>query len=415
MKRLTELLAICLIAFLFVPGIADAKKKKKKEKAQRGELFFKISNEAGEMLEGVDVAVTAASNPEMKLQGKSDKDGTLMFEIEKPEGAYLVNFQGAGYADFETEISLNAGDRQEIVISLLDAAQGQLQDALRLYNAGVEAFNATDFALAREKFGTALELDPNLSQAQMGLANAATQTKDWAAAAEAAEAFLKSEPGDEGAMTIAYAAHRELGNTERMEELRGILGQTDLAPSLAIQAYNEGVVALQSGDTEGAITKFADAQTLNPEMKEVYPTLSTLYYNAQRYEESMAMVEKLLELDPANAQAQRVRFLVHDALGEAEQANAAIDAYFEADPKGAAEILYQRADLDFRDGNLDAAKQNLDRILKADPEMPRAHYTMGLIYMQSDTSKAREHLEKFIELSPEDPEVASAKEMLSYI
>ena len=40
---------------------------------------------------------------------------------------------------------------------------------------------------------------------------------------------------------------------------------------------------------------------------------------------------------------------------------------------------------------------------------------LGLVYVNTgDSAKAKEHLQKFIDLAPDDPEVATAKQMLDY-
>jgi regulator of sirC expression with transglutaminase-like and TPR domain len=37
------------------------------------------------------------------------------------------------------------------------------------------------------------------------------------------------------------------------------------------------------------------------------------------------------------------------------------------------------------------------------------------LVQQGDNAGARQHFERFIELAPDDPEVATAREMLSYL
>ena len=89
-------------------------------------------------------------------------------------------------------------------------------------------------------------------------------------------------------------------------------------------------------------------------------------------------------------------------------------SYIELDRAAAADLLYQRADLDFRDNQPELARAALLKVLELDPDMARAHYTLGKVYASTDTAKAKEHLQKFIELAPEDPEVETAKAMISY-
>ena len=214
---------------------------------------------------------------------------------------------------------------------------------------------------------------------------------------------------------LAYEAYQKLGDQAKLDQLRAALVGTDLAPQLAIQAYNEGAVADQKGDFDTAIERFSTALDFNPDLLEAHSGLATVHYRAQRFDEALAEVEKLLAGKPENAQGQRLRCLIQEGRGDRQASDAAMEAYIAVDPKGAADLLYKRADLDFRGGDPTLARKSLLRVLELDPEMPRAHYTLGKIYLSSDTAKARHHLQKFIELAPDDPEVAAAKEMLSYL
>jgi tetratricopeptide (TPR) repeat protein len=56
-----------------------------------------------------------------------------------------------------------------------------------------------------------------------------------------------------------------------------------------------------------------------------------------------------------------------------------------------------------------------ERVAHADPNHPRAHYMLGLCYVNSgDLPRAKEHLQTFIRLAPKDKEAATAEEMIKY-
>jgi Tfp pilus assembly protein PilF len=55
-------------------------------------------------------------------------------------------------------------------------------------------------------------------------------------------------------------------------------------------------------------------------------------------------------------------------------------------------------------------------VLEIDPSVARAFYYLGLCYVSAGKPElARENLQKFIAMAPDDPEVANAKEMLGYL
>ena len=398
---------LVLLAVLLVASPALGKRKSK-----QGEINGRVMTQTGETLSGVAVKVTGADFEE---QTTSDRKGEFKVEIPGATGSYMVHLSLEGYTDFEAAIDLEVGDQQNIDFRLIDEATGRKQQAVEAYNAGVRAFNAGEKDEALARFTDASTLDPELPQPLLGLADLHIEAERFAEAAAAAERYLALQPDDVNATRLAYEAYVGLGDEEKASALRSALGGSAQAGGLAIQAYNEGAVATQQGDLATAVARFEAALELDPELAQAWAGLASVYYNQENYSKALEAADTLLAMDSESVQGRRVRFLVQDALNNDPAAfNSAFDAYAEVDAAGAVDVLYQRADLDFRAGEMATAQKALQKILALQPDFPRAHYTLGLTYAQSDTAKAREHLERFIELAPDDPEVEMAQSMLSY-
>lgn len=406
-----RIVAAVLMFVLAAPADLHAAKKKKK-KPEHGVLAGTVMNQAGEILAGVDVAVSLEAAG-FAADAVTDKEGS--FSIDVPaEGEYLLRLTKQEYAPFETPVFLALGEQQAIQVKLLDAAAGQRSAAIASYNAGAKAYEARDMTAAKEHFLAATAADPSLAEPFLVLADIYLVEEAYAEAAAAAETYLTLKPGDQKGQMLAYDAYQELGNKAKLEELRGVLGNTEVAPQLAIKSFNEGAMADQKGDTQTAIAKFREALDLDSNLLQAHAGLATVYYRAEQYDEALMSVEELLAGKPDDAQGHRLRFLIQEAFGDRKASDEAMASYIEVDPKGASTLLFKRADLDFRANELDLARATLLQVLELDPEMARAHYTLGKVYASTDTAKAKEHLQKFIDMAPDDPEVASAKEMLSY-
>jgi tetratricopeptide (TPR) repeat protein len=62
------------------------------------------------------------------------------------------------------------------------------------------------------------------------------------------------------------------------------------------------------------------------------------------------------------------------------------------------------------------AKEKFGKVLEVDPNYALAHYYLGLINVGLGASaEAKAHLERFLELAPNDQEAKSAREMLGYL
>ena len=92
-----------------------------------------------------------------------------------------------------------------------------------------------------------------------------------------------------------------------------------------------------------------------------------------------------------------------------------LQAFAKQKPTGAAELLWRRAELDFEAGDLEAARRGLLQAVELSPDLARAHYRLGLIYSSSDVGKAKEHLRRFLDLTPDDPDADAARQLIELL
>ncbi len=60
------------------------------------------------------------------------------------------------------------------------------------------------------------------------------------------------------------------------------------------------------------------------------------------------------------------------------------------------------------------ATKVFEGLLQTDPNNARAHYMLGLCYTNAgDLARAKEHLETFVKLAPNDPDAQNARQMLA--
>ena len=78
--------------------------------------------------------------------------------------------------------------------------------------------------------------------------------------------------------------------------------------------------------------------------------------------------------------------------------------------------LYKQGVAVFNAGQIDDARALFDRVLELDPDHAHSHYMLGMCFVNTgDNAQALEHLEKFLELDPENPDAATAREMVNYL
>ena len=378
--------------------------------ARKGTVTGTVTGSDDEPLAGVEITLEAADG----TRAAATTDARGKFSVKVPAGEYVVALERAGYAPFESPLSVAAGGRQVITAELLDAATGRRSAAAQQYNAAAAALEAGDRAAAKAGFLAAVETDATLLEPRQVLADMYRDEGSWAEAAAAAEQVLAARPDDRQMQAIAYEAYRQLGDADKVTAMRRSLGADPaLAPKLAVHAFNEGAIADGNGDAATAAARFREAIELDAGLAVAHFGLATLEFLAKRYDAAAAALAAGLTLEPASAPGRRLAYLVARARDDAREAAAAFDAYAEVDAAGAVEILFRRAEGDFRNGDVGPARRDLKRVVELQPDHAAAHHLLGLAWVTGDLALARTHLRRFLELAPEDPEAEVVREILA--
>jgi tetratricopeptide (TPR) repeat protein len=190
----------------------------------------------------------------------------------------------------------------------------------------------------------------------------------------------------------------------------------------AILAYNEGVGALKAGNVAGAVPSLEKAASLNPKLPEAQVALAEAYLEQKRYGDALAAADRFLALKPNDAEGLRARYDALKGAGDNDKAREALDALAAADPKSpdAAVRYFNEGAERARTGKLEDAAVFFEKVVQiapADPKFAKAHYVLGLTYAKDDAKKAqaKEQLNTFLQMAPNDPDAATAKEMLAYL
>jgi tetratricopeptide (TPR) repeat protein len=413
MKKLASfLLAAALMA---APGFAqDGGKKEEKKNDKPAVITARVVDAKKKPAASAKVKIKSLDGA-VVAEAVTDKKGEFQVKITAPAGDYLVAIDAADAAPFEDKILLEPGKEQRVEVKLLSVEEGAKNVAIRLYNEAADSFRKQDWATAKVKFTEALATAPDMPEPRLGLADIALTEGNTAEAIVQVEAFLKVKPDDVQGKKLAYSAYLRAGQQEKAKAISAELGDSKLNAGLAIDYYNQGALASQKGDFQTAVTKFKEATDLDPNLAEAWAGMGSVHYNQGNFAEALVNADKALALKPALPAAMRSKFLALDGLGRKEEAGKAWDAYAPIDKKGALDLLVRSAEADFKNNDLKAAEASLLRVLALDPEDAQAHLQIGLVYAGTNPAKAKEHLQKFIKLAPDHPEVPTAKDILSFL
>ena len=184
----------------------------------------------------------------------------------------------------------------------------------------------------------------------------------------------------------------------------------------AVLFYNDGVEALKIGQIDVAKRQFEAALEADPQLTAAMVALGRISLAEGDLAAAAAHADNAITLEPDNFNALLIGYEAYSGIGEEEKAAETFTRLAAGDPKRVAKLFYDSGVKSFNSGAAAAAIQSFERALEADPEMAKAHFHLGIAQVNAGaTEQAKEHLRLFLELAPDDPEAATATEMLGYL
>ena len=279
---------------------------------------------------------------------------------------------------YQTYVYTRAGDLERARKSAAAALDLRPDDVATLLRAGDLALLAQDVTRAEAAYSAALDAAPDSSAARFGLGRVASARGDHAGAAERFASALSGQP--EGTIVHYHLGleYRALGDLDRAREELAKNGRVEIV-------FEDPFIAALSDLSESRETTFAAG-------------IEAL--ERGRNDEAIAAFERVLELDPKDAQAQynlaRAQIETNDLERAESHLRAAIDVwpeFFDAHLNLA--ILLGRT------GRSGEAAEHVERAVKIDPEhVPTRLLHARVLSQRGDQAAAALELAEVLRLDP---------------
>jgi len=178
-----------------------------------------------------------------------------------------------------------------------------------------------------------------------------------------------------------------------------------------------GDAKADEGDFAGARAEYEKAlgQLEESDHPVVLSSIAVTYLNEGNIDQAKATLERSLALDPSYVPSLKSMCAIVAAEGNLEQAEELL-AQIPDDEVMHPTTLMNMGLANFNLGNMEEAKVYMDRAIRDYPDVGTAYYYRGLIDLNlGDTAAAKSDFEKYLELEPDSPQAAEAKEYLSYL
>lgn len=271
-------------------------------------------------LNKVKITLTSPDRTDLKKEYRTNKKGESKFMIAMEIKNVHFILEKEGYQTFEQTIdvrtmrSSQAALKYEGTFTLYrsdelspqqETARKEVYDeALPLFNAGIELFGAEQFSEAAEQFEKALVVKPDFLEALENLAVSYFRAEQYEKAIEAAQKALDIKPDAYQMLKTISVAYSALGDEESASAYLEKMKKLPDAQFSAEELFNMGVTAANQGNDKEAQTLFERSVELKPDFSLGHYQLGMCYFRLQSFEEAKKELNKYLELDPDGEHAQ---------------------------------------------------------------------------------------------------------------
>jgi Tfp pilus assembly protein PilF len=429
-------------ALLLLPAVATAA-----HAIGQGRVLGTVVDAGGAPLAAVKVIITSPDMATYRLEKATDGRGQFNAIILDAARQYRIRFEKAGYETLEEPLKPKIEDTLKATYTLQTLAEpaagaapasagvapaggsapgtgagsagisgGEAKarnEAVLAYNAGVTALKAKDVPGAIASFEQAAALEPKLATAHAVLADLYLDRHRPADAVAAADRALALEPGKARVMLVRYQALRALGDKALAAQALDALAAhpaPDVARDIAVFLYNDAADASRDKNLDLAVNGLKRAIDVDRTLEPAYGALANIYLARQSYADALAVADRWVAVAPQSLQALQLRAEVLAKMKDprAKEAKAAMDS-----AKGDASNPLNHGIELYNANRIAEATKVFEDVVQADPNSAKAHYMLGLCYTNSgDLVRAKEHLEAFLKLAPNDPDAGTAQQML---
>lgn len=172
----------------------------------------------------------------------------------------------------------------------------------------------------------------------------------------------------------------------------------------AQETFNQGVLALQSGETAAAQGKFEEALRLDPKLVAAESALGGIYLENKEFAAAEASARKVVASDANNPRGQRLLYEALRGQGKADEAKEILKVLVDLEKDGdATALIFNEGTEALRLGDNKTARERFEQALQLKPDLDQARGALMVLYIKAkDYANAAAAAEALLARRPND-------------
>jgi tetratricopeptide (TPR) repeat protein len=293
---------LIIISILFTASLTFA--------ARQARIKGTVKDVEGKGVPGAKITITCVEQGDFLKVVECRKNGTYSLLLVDATRNYVFTVEAEGFVSIEQPVKVGAGTTDNVIdIELKTPTQVNEQETEKLLEQpGYReledarlAYEAGDFATAKEKFTAAVEILPDLVQGWMGLAKIADEADDAETALVNAKKCLELDDESISCLAIAVNATSALGLKDENE--RYVAQYQQLNPEDPAMIFNEAAGFLNAMDDEKAKPLLEQCLDVDPDFAKCLFEYGMLLLRGGDLEGAKTYLQKYLKVEPEGADA----------------------------------------------------------------------------------------------------------------
>jgi len=262
--------------------------------------------------------------------------------------------------------------------------------------------NQRNYSSAVTTLKKIIELEPNLDKAHFGLGEVYVKMSKWNEAIAPLEKAVSMNPDHKEAYFLIGTAHQELKDFEKaVGSYNQYISSNPDNPGDAY--YNLGLCQMELSQFDNASTSLAKALEEKPQDSQVNSKLAEAYHKSGQLDNAAEIYIRLAELTPSDTKFYYSTIIrMYDDAGMTDKAIASLQKMIEMNPQDA-DAIYNLGYMYVKLEKWDEAIATFNQSLEVRPDFSFAYLQMGFIYTKlKKYNDAVNVYKKLVEIEPKN-------------
>ena len=321
--------------------------------------------------------------------------------VIEPTNSNVINLSSSNLVDRQQpSINIGKDPRSEYILSTESLSNMSAQELASIYyNHGQNSIEAHEYDQARSSYHIAVECDPKMAIAYLGLARAHYHLQDYEGALVACDRAIESDP-----LQVNFYYQRALVNkvlknySQVLPDCRRVL---ESEPHHQAARWLNAVALVKTGNYQVALFNLNQHIDFFPEDSSAYCYRGICHERLEKFSLAIADFDRAIQLKPTQSTFYHARGRVYQQLDDLSNALVNFDRAIELNTTVAG-VYDDRAEIYRRQGNYLAAISDGDRAIELNPRFVDAYFRRGLTHSElGNLELANSDYNQTIELNSE--------------